>query len=355
MKHLSLLGFATALLLSVSGPVAAQNYTVTDLGTLRGDNAGGSLAMGINNLGQVVGVADTDQGTRRAFLWNPGTGIVDLRNNGVTLNGSRSAATAINDNAVIVGEANIPPSGGNPFEFSHAFVYNPGAGIIDLNGQVTFLGGQNSRTTAVNASGQSCGLAQDLQGNWRAFRYSLASGLVDLGTLGGIQSRANGLNDQFEVAGAADAPDGSVRATLWSPTRGRFTFYFNRSRVSEAYDVNNAGLVVGSGLVGKNTQAFSADTVGLVFGALKGRSGAKVTVAHAVNNGGQIVGWSGGVGAPLQRATTWINRRLIDLNSRIPRGSGWVLWRALDINEEGQIVGEGRFNGQSRAFLLTPQ
>lgn len=355
MNRLGIFASAAILCLAACHPAAAQRYRVTDLGTLRADKAGGSVARGINNRGQVVGVADTDQGTRRAFLWEPASGIIDLQNNGVTFGGSHSDAWGINKDGVIVGEANIPPSSGNPFEFSHAFVFSPGAGMTDLNGQVTFLGGQNSRTTAVNASGQAAGLAQDLQGNWRAFRYDLSSGLVDLGTLGGIQSRANGLNDQFEVAGAADMADGSVRGTLWTPTRGTFTFFFNRSRVCEAYDVNNAGLVVGSGVQSGVTRAFSADTVRQKFRGLPGRRRAAVTVAFAVNNKGRVVGWSGGRGAPQQRAVMWNNGRLVDLNTRLPRRSGWVLWRALDINDKGQIVGEGRRNGQTRAFLLTPR
>ncbi len=350
----TLLFAAVMLLVLVAGePAAAQRYTITDLGSLRKDNNGDSLALGINNLGQVVGLADTDQGTRRAFLWDPGKGIIDLRNRGLTFGGAHSAAWAINDTGTIGGEANTAGTPANPFEFSHAFVFNPG--LVDLNGRGTFLGGQNSRTTAVNAGGQAAGLAQDQQGNWRAFRYDPTGGLTDLGTLGGLQSRANGLNDQFEVAGAADLADGSVRATLWTPLRGTFTIFFNRSRVSEAYDVNNSGLVVGSGVVGRQTRAFLADTVQRTFRPLAGRPRARVTVAHAINNAGQVVGWSGGVGAPQQRALLWSGRRRVDLNTRIPRRSGWVLWRALDINEEGQIVGEGRFNGRSRAFLLTPQ
>ncbi len=43
-----------------------------------------------------------------------------------------------------------------------------------------------------------------------------------------------------------------------------------------------------------------------------------------------------------------------DLNSLIPAGSGWALSVARDINDAGQIVGEGVINGQQRAFLLTP-
>lgn len=351
MKRTLMIVAALALSFACSRPALAQKYTVTQLGTLRTDGEGSSLALGINNLGEVVGAADTDQGTRRAFLWRPGQGIYDLQFNGVTLGGRNSSAWGINDLGYTVGEATVPGSLVNPFEFSHAF-WHAGS-MFDLNGAGPFLGGQNSRTTAINASGQACGLAQDQQGRWRAFRYSQSAGVVDLGTLGGLQSRANGLNDSFEVAGTADMPDGSMRGMLWSPTRGTFTFFFNRSRVCEAYDVNNAGLVVGSGLVGRQTRAFTADTVALKFRALPGRG--VVTVAKDVNNSGRIVGWSGGNVAPLQKAVMWVNGRMIDLNTRIPRRSGWVLWRANAINEEGQIVGEGRFNGRNRAFLLTPQ
>jgi len=45
---------------------------------------------------------------------------------------------------------------------------------------------------------------------------------------------------------------------------------------------------------------------------------------------------------------------MVDLNDRIPSDSGWVLVDARDINNEGQIVGNGVHNGQRRAFLLTP-
>ena len=45
---------------------------------------------------------------------------------------------------------------------------------------------------------------------------------------------------------------------------------------------------------------------------------------------------------------------MIDLNSLIPSNSGWVLGRAQAINDLGQIVGFGYYNGQTRAFLLNP-
>jgi probable HAF family extracellular repeat protein len=43
-----------------------------------------------------------------------------------------------------------------------------------------------------------------------------------------------------------------------------------------------------------------------------------------------------------------------DLNDMIAPGSGWELVRAFAINDAGQITGHGIFQGQERAFLLTP-
>jgi hypothetical protein len=45
---------------------------------------------------------------------------------------------------------------------------------------------------------------------------------------------------------------------------------------------------------------------------------------------------------------------MIDLNTRLPAGSPWVLESAASISDGGQIVGYGTLNGRRRAFLLTP-
>lgn len=44
-------------------------------------------------------------------------------------------------------------------------------------------------------------------------------------------------------------------------------------------------------------------------------------------------------------------RGMRDLNTLIS-GSGWVLERVWGINDVGQMVGTGTYNGQPRAFLL---
>lgn len=43
-----------------------------------------------------------------------------------------------------------------------------------------------------------------------------------------------------------------------------------------------------------------------------------------------------------------------DLNNLISPQSGWKLEFGIDINDAGEIIGNGTFNGEERSFLLTP-
>ncbi len=70
--------------------------------------------------------------------------------------------------------------------------------------------------------------------------------------------------------------------------------------------------------------------------------------ARAINDSGQVVGSSG------VNAFLWQNSTMTDLNTLISTDSGWVLIKATDINEIGQIVGSGMINGENHGFLLTP-
>jgi probable HAF family extracellular repeat protein len=81
----------------------------------------------------------------------------------------------------------------------------------------------------------------------------------------------------------------------------------------------------------------------------------------AINSSGVVVGDSDPAGSTGQTdAVIWqpgagATYTLSDLNSLIPSGTGWMLTRALAINDAGLIVAEGTQGGYSHAVLLTPQ
>src|SRR5262245_7745481 len=105
------------------------SYSITDLGTLPGDNF--SAADGINNLGQVVGESGD-----HAFLYDKGT-LIDL---GALPGSPRSGATAINDFSQVVGWS------GELYTAAHAFLYESGL-MTDLG---TLPGDTFSRAHGIN-------------------------------------------------------------------------------------------------------------------------------------------------------------------------------------------------------------
>jgi hypothetical protein len=51
-------------------------------------------------------------------------------------------------------------------------------------------------------------------------------------------------------------------------------------------------------------------------------------------------------------AALWQSGSVTDLNSQLPKGSGWTLERAVAINDSGDIAGVGTHEGKQEAFLL---
>jgi probable HAF family extracellular repeat protein len=135
-----------------------ETGTVSDLGGLGGTGQGfGNLAYSINNQGQVVGASDLRGNANfHSFLWTRGTGMQDLG----TLTGDvNSVAIGINDAGDVVG-ASLDAM----FNL-RAYLWKNGT-MTDLNTLIP-AGSPLSLMTAcsINSSGQIVGFAVDSKGN----------------------------------------------------------------------------------------------------------------------------------------------------------------------------------------------
>ena len=81
------------------------------------------------------------------------------------------------------------------------------------------LGGVHSRATSINNLGVVVGFAQTADQDDHAFVWNAKTrAMVDIGTLGGRCSYAYDVNDEGLVVGHSQADDGSVKAFRWSPS-----------------------------------------------------------------------------------------------------------------------------------------
>jgi hypothetical protein len=86
-----------------------------------------------------------------------------------------------------------------------------------------------------------------------------------------------------------------------------------------------------------------------------GAIGEGYPMVWGMNDGGDIVGsYFAGPDYDHESAFLALGSMLFDLNDLIDPASGWTLDGAYDINNLGQIVGNGHFGGQPRAFRLGP-
>lgn len=280
-----------------------ENGVMRNLGTLPGVNF--SRGFAINSSGFVTG--ESDNNSPRAFLFNPNTNTLTDIDTLVTSNPNNlntSFGAGINDSGQIVGTA----SNGTTIR---GFLFNPDGALQDV-GSLDGNAASPVRAWGINNSGTVVGVSRTANLTSHAFRFE-GGELDDLGSLAGASgfSEALRVNGQGQIVGRSAIEGGGQHAFLWQEGTGMIDLgTLDNLRFSRANDINDLGQIVGTA--------------------------------------SQFEGFSG-------RALLYQNGVFGDLSNLIAANSGWVLTSAEGINNLGEIVGFGTFNGQTRAFLLQPQ
>ena len=336
--------------------MAGPTYFVVDLGTL-GGNFG--FANGINNRGQVVGEASRSDAVIRPVLWQNGQ-TIDLG----TLGGAAGKAFDINESGVIVGRATNAAGRLRPFIMDYANG-GPMREIPPHAGAVPAANTTDGTAYGINSSGVAAGHGRNGAALFQAFT-SNGTSTTTVPTPGGSNGRAWDINDAGQIAGWGRDASNAIVGYRWDPIAG-LVIVGNLVPGADVFGVgiNNSGHV--SGAIQKD---FGHQTPGrtaisrsflwngstiIDIGLVPGFDG---SAANLINDHGQIVGlaFNFDVNGNAINSTAFLHENGVNhnLNTLIPASSGWYLTNAYDINERGQIVGQGVFQGQTRAFLLTP-
>jgi probable HAF family extracellular repeat protein len=315
---------------SINPGPASRGYfydgaAVQDIGTLGGPE---TLATDLNNTGQVTGGSILANGSEHAFVWRAASGMLDL---GVLPGAANARAAAINNLGVVTGTA-------EGFSLVRAFRWSAASGMEDLGAYTPGLGSFSSGS-ALNDAGLITGASTTPGGERQAFAWTRTGGLVDIDTLGSLDSDGSAVGARGEVAGSRiPAGDSLYRAFFWTRATGMLdlgTAGGNESfAIAMSPNARIAGLI---NLDDGYQRAFSWTRAGGMrnLGTLGGRS----SRAIEVNNRGQVVGFAWDREQAF-RAFVWSAATgMVDLNTRLRHAPpGLVLDDAVAINDSGAIV-----------------
>ncbi len=347
-------------------------YIVTDLGTLGGTS---SLAGYVNNNGAVVGNSTlAGDAVTRGFLWENGSmidlgslpaepnAVADNANERLQVAGGADGASTDHDANACWCPSNLD---------CHSFLWQSGT-MTDLG----TMGGNSSFAQWINNRGQIVGLSQidaidpngglafcgSVPGNQMVRAYLFENGkFQDLGTLGGFDAAALGINDRGQVSG------GSEVTTSIDPTVGfrpHHAFFWSKGVMTDVGTLggkSSFGVIVSNrgDVIGGSTLAGEEHMHGFLWqngtiidlGVLSGDTDSQ---ASGINSFGLVVGFS--ATSSSMRGFIWQDGVMTDLNTLILPNSGYQLFGSAGNNNLGQIVVVALVisTGEIHAVLLTP-
>lgn len=394
MKSGKLMRFiATSLFaaLAVPGKLSAQatakhhHYKLIDIGTFGGPQSYipsyiGFAFSAVGDQGVLIGSADTSQPdpfpnfcftdcfVSHAFRREAGGELTDL---GALPGGASSAPQWMSRNRLIAGLSEnglTDPLIGSPEV--RAVLWQNG-GITDLG---TLEGGYESIANAVDSKGEVVGMFTTTTPDPNSFfglgyqnrAFFWQDGVMqDLGTLGGADAAAFLINERGQAVGWSYVssvpitcfgfPSAPLAATLatssfvWDKENGMRDLGGLGGLCTTAEAINNRGQIVGfSDLKGDNFwHAFIWDGS---MHDLGGSLGGNISQGFALNDAGVAVGFGSLLGDTTWHATLW---RGIGKITDLGVVGNDLCSSAHSINAKGQVVGEGSdcFNPPDRSFL----
>ena len=372
----------TPVRLSAQAPDGQTRYVVIRLGSLGGMS---SAAQGLNSREWVAGDAYlTGDATEHAVLWRNGK-ITDLG----TLGGLNSFAGPVNEEGLVAGSAQtaiVDPLGENwgllfscssggacegyedlvrAFRWQNGMM-TPLATLGSNNASVGFYSGANSRGQIVGfaeTSTQDPKCAPPQVFDWEAVVWGLEGEIHELPPFtGDAVGVAFSINDRGQVVGGSGpicaTPSSfalSAHAMLWQNGSATELGSFGGVMNNFAWAINNLGQVVGfSDLSGDTTTHAFLWTEENGIQDLGTLAGDFESQAYGINDRRQIVGQSCDQSGNC-RGFLWQNGLMTDLNTLTAPDSLYVV-QASGINAAGEIAGIAfdESTGETPAFLAIP-
>jgi len=346
---------AFVVLVRFAASICANEYQVEEIPRTSKTSL---VVKALNNRGIVVGQAVRNGDIEEAIVWMKGTGLVYLR----SPEGIYSSANDINDANTIVGYCYSKDRSWNACIWKE---FNTEPRVLPLaetrSDCIAISEGGDIAGTFVSASGDVCAFFLEKGAGIRKIEHDQRDTVVPYG-----------LNSRGEVVGSAVTKRRGLTFLdpfVWSVTQGYLSLVSGEMDSGEALGVNDSGIVVGClnsrACIWKNRESpkFLATL------------GGTASEARAINETGIVVGWSETKGGDLiknltgiegitpiflirpiyKHACEWIDERVYDHNDFLPPNSEWVLKEAVDINNQGQIIGHGTIKEREAAFILTPR
>ena len=312
-------------------------------------------ARDINDRGEIVGEG-LFQGQPTAFLLRPVRSF-DLQ--------ALPGAEAINDRGWIAGNAGSGPTAAwvLPAAATCPLSYGLATWAHDLGDQGTLAGFEGTAGAAVWEEGPwglvdlpAASVGSPLQtlgvsasghavGHRGSGTQSMALFWDETGTAFepfAFDSFLSAVNTSGHAAGSKVVNPGGYHPYRWSGRDGQQLLSYTAH--SETWDIDSRGFIAGlQGGTLTSGQLWDLAGVAHDLGRLETDINGSNVGARAINDRRQIVGYHAPRNSALadHAAFLWEQGAMIDLNLLLPPGTPWRLISAHDVNDAGQILGEG--------------